>query len=435
MKSTMSLAVMALLGYYSSLEVHALSLQSHHHHHRSPRSNSLAKRYTNFDSEDSQQLVQMQRMDFDNDDDSDKFMAESIAEAEKEFDMKKKGKKVDLTSQIQQLEKESNSQKTVMPDDAEDRKKISRMAEDMVDGALTSKSSVVFNGNSVDVDTVDASKDTKRIEDDNKAAIKEALKDRSGELGINLDEKKEKKDSAAQKTEKPEEGEKSHAQTGHKHKKKHSKKHHKKDDSKKEEEEPKKSLVQTPTKNATALATPKNDTKQALAAPKNDTHQSMAALASNKTALAAPASNKTALAAPAENKTALAAPANKSSLAAPANKTSVVQVSSEEAHKKHKKHHKKHQASSLLQEKKEDTADPSKADEHQKEAVQREDIFNEEENEDAEIMKSIQYAENKLGSKMGTPQVINAGQRRAPLKYDVEGEDDRIDSKSLGSLV
>jgi len=71
-----------------------------------------------------------------------------------------------------------------MPDDAEDRKKVSQMADDMVENALTSKSVVSYNGSEVDVDTFDVSKDTKKIEDENKAMVKEALKDRSGELGI-----------------------------------------------------------------------------------------------------------------------------------------------------------------------------------------------------------------------------------------------------------
>ena len=121
-------------------------------------------------------------------------MADSIAEAEKEVAMSKKGKVMDLTAQIQKLEQESSTTKTEMPDDAEDRKKVSQMADDMVENALTSKSVVSYNGSEVDVDTFDVSKDTKKIEDENKAMVKEALKDRSGELGIQYHEKKDSKD-------------------------------------------------------------------------------------------------------------------------------------------------------------------------------------------------------------------------------------------------
>ena len=39
--------------------------------------------------------------------------------------------------------------------------------------------------------------------------------------------------------------------------------------------------------------------------------------------------------------------------------------------------------------------------------------------EDAEIMKSIQYAENALGQKMSTPQRV-AQEGWKPVKYDVE---------------
>lgn len=39
------------------------------------------------------------------------------------------------------------------------------------------------------------------------------------------------------------------------------------------------------------------------------------------------------------------------------------------------------------------------------------DLMNQEESENKEIMKSIEYAEKKLGSKMDTPSVVAAGPR------------------------
>jgi hypothetical protein len=47
------------------------------------------------------------------------------------------------------------------------------------------------------------------------------------------------------------------------------------------------------------------------------------------------------------------------------------------------------------------------------------DLLNSEENEDKEIMKSIEYAEKKLKSKMSTPRVVK-GAPYSPIHYDVE---------------
>jgi hypothetical protein len=40
--------------------------------------------------------------------------------------------------------------------------------------------------------------------------------------------------------------------------------------------------------------------------------------------------------------------------------------------------------------------------------------------EDKEILESIKYAENKLGSKMRTPKVLPKEHAHAPIKYDIE---------------
>lgn len=66
----MSVAVMALLGQVDAVSLHHKHKHHHHHHHKHGRS-----------------LVQTK----DDKDESDRFMAESIAEAEKEWEQKKKG--------------------------------------------------------------------------------------------------------------------------------------------------------------------------------------------------------------------------------------------------------------------------------------------------------------------------------------------------------
>jgi hypothetical protein len=51
--------------------------------------------------------------------------------------------------------------------------------------------------------------------------------------------------------------------------------------------------------------------------------------------------------------------------------------------------------------------------------IDSDDIFGAQESEDKEIMKSIAYAENKLGVKMATPKRVETA-KNAPVKYDVE---------------
>lgn len=60
------------------------------------------------------------------------------------------------------------------------------------------------------------------------------------------------------------------------------------------------------------------------------------------------------------------------------------------------------------------------------------DIFGAQESEDKEIMKSIAYAESKLGAKMQTPKRVET-QKNQPVKYDVE-DIAQIKTEHLGSM-
>lgn len=54
-----------------------------------------------------------------------------------------------------------------------------------------------------------------------------------------------------------------------------------------------------------------------------------------------------------------------------------------------------------------------------KDAESEEDIFNDESNEDKEIMESIKYAEKKLNAKMATPVKLQSD-GHSPVKYDTD---------------
>ena len=54
-----------------------------------------------------------------------------------------------------------------------------------------------------------------------------------------------------------------------------------------------------------------------------------------------------------------------------------------------------------------------------KDAESEEDIFNDESNEDKEIMESIKYAEKKLNTKMPTPVKLQSD-GHSPVKYDTD---------------
>lgn len=58
------------------------------------------------------------------------------------------------------------------------------MAQELVDGALNSKSILSFSGSDVNVSSVDGNLESKQIESDNKKAIHEALNQVNEDLGI-----------------------------------------------------------------------------------------------------------------------------------------------------------------------------------------------------------------------------------------------------------
>lgn len=60
------------------------------------------------------------------------------------------------------------------------------------------------------------------------------------------------------------------------------------------------------------------------------------------------------------------------------------------------------------------------------------DLDDGEDAEDAEILKSIQYAENALGQKMGTPQKV-AQEGWHPVKYDCE--EVQIDHDIINDII
>ena len=84
-------------------------------------------------------------------DNGDDFMAESIAEAEKE--VKEKKGTIDMQKEIKQLEEESEV-KTVKPTeemDAAQKKMTNKMTDDITAEALESKSILEYNGKEYDV--------------------------------------------------------------------------------------------------------------------------------------------------------------------------------------------------------------------------------------------------------------------------------------------
>jgi len=64
--------------------------------------------------------------------------------------------------------------------------------------------------------------------------------------------------------------------------------------------------------------------------------------------------------------------------------------------------------------------------------IDSDDIFGAQESEDKEIMKSIAYAESKLGAKMQTPKRVET-QKNQPVKYDVE-DIAQIKTEHLGNM-
>jgi hypothetical protein len=84
-------------------------------------------------------------------DNGDDYMAESIAEAEKE--VKEKKGSIDMQKEIKQLEEESEVKATKPSEDMDvnQRKNINKMTDDLTSEALESKSVLDFNGKDVDI--------------------------------------------------------------------------------------------------------------------------------------------------------------------------------------------------------------------------------------------------------------------------------------------
>lgn len=116
-------------------------------------------------------------------------MAESLKEAEKEV---KEGK-TDLSAQVAQLEKESNPTKSTdvdSPTEGDEQKKVvNAQTQNIIDSALSSQSSVKFDGTSTKVDTADPLEESNQSEKEKKVAIRQALEDVDDELGIKHEKK------------------------------------------------------------------------------------------------------------------------------------------------------------------------------------------------------------------------------------------------------
>ena len=122
--------------------------------------------------------------DFDYDD-GDKFMEDSIKEAEAEVKAKKQNgtssQSMEMQAEIKKLEDESNTKKDQQSDP--DAKKTSALAENIADDALNSKTIVDYNGTNVNVTNIDGVSDTNAQIEENKNAIHQALEEVNNELG------------------------------------------------------------------------------------------------------------------------------------------------------------------------------------------------------------------------------------------------------------
>ena len=134
--------------------------------------------------------------DYDDEDNSDQYMAESLKEAEAEV-KDNKGRMPDLSSKISKLYAESNPTKAPNEEPILTDKERHAMAvdsEEMAADALSTSSKLSFDGDSVDVkNTLNGGGNTEENKALTKAATHQALLDVNKELGIKTEEKKEKK--------------------------------------------------------------------------------------------------------------------------------------------------------------------------------------------------------------------------------------------------
>ena len=130
---------------------------------------------------------------FEENDNSDDFMAESIAEAEKE----NKDGKMDLTAKIAELDADQKAQEAQIDKDEHDptpkskelKQKINSQAQSLIEDALGSASVVKFNGKETEVKTTDAMAEVSASVTEKKVAIRQALEDIDDEMGVKHEKK------------------------------------------------------------------------------------------------------------------------------------------------------------------------------------------------------------------------------------------------------
>lgn len=115
------------------------------------------------------------------DDNSDEFMAESLAEAEAEV-KDNKGEQVGLAQQIRKLEAESTVKETDEPDNF---KAMKKQADAIANEALYTRSQVKFDGSAISIAENAEDAELASTEKDRKTAIKGALNDIENELHPN----------------------------------------------------------------------------------------------------------------------------------------------------------------------------------------------------------------------------------------------------------
>jgi hypothetical protein len=88
---------------------------------------------------------------------------------------------------------EEDQEKPMLAQDSKTKGETDKMAQELIDGALNSKSIINFNGGDLNVDSSDLNKDNDVIAKENKKAIHEALNEVETDLGIKkpADTKKE----------------------------------------------------------------------------------------------------------------------------------------------------------------------------------------------------------------------------------------------------
>ena len=117
-------------------------------------------------------------------DNGDDYMAESIAEAEKE--VKEKKGSIDMQKEIKQLEEDSEVKTTKPSDDMDvnERKHINKLTDQLTSEALESKSVLEYNGNNIDVKQNAEEAEHANFLSYNKQAVHEAYLDMRKELGV-----------------------------------------------------------------------------------------------------------------------------------------------------------------------------------------------------------------------------------------------------------